>query len=174
MKLQFGPLLVIVALLWVPLAWSQSGSNDSTQSSPAEPAPPPAAAGPQPVFTHPEDRPPFALLGEVTEHNYVTLGMSVTTAWDSNAAAFSYQPYSQGTFIFSPSLQLRQTHPTLTWYVGAYGGITTSTIPGYYNTSNPSANGGFLWQIDKHWQFNVRDNYTYSSDPFQRYLVLGG
>jgi len=172
MKLQFGPLLVIVALLWVPLAWSQSGSNDSTQSSPAEPAPPPAAAGPQPVFTHPEDRPPFALLGEITEHNYINLGLSLTAAWDSNAAAFSYLPYSQTTFIFSPSLQLRQTRPTLTWYVGAYGGLTSSTIRSYYNTSNPSASGGFLWQINPHWQLNVNDNYLYSFDPFQQYLVL--
>jgi len=173
MKLQFGLFLVIAALLTAPLAWSQSGSSDSSQSGSAEPAQQPGpAAGPQPVFTHPEDRPPFALLGEVTEHNYVTLGLGITSAWDSNAAAFSYQPYSQTTFIFSPSLQLRQTHPTLTWYVGAYGGLTTSTIQGYYNTSNPSANAGFLWQIDKHWQLNVSDNYMYSYDPFQQYLVL--
>ena len=172
MKLQFGPFLVIVALLSAPLAWSQSGSNDSPQSSPAEPAQPPAAVGPQPVFTHPEDRPPFALLGEITEHNYINVGLGLTTAWDSNAAAFSYERFSQTTFTFSPSLQLTQTRPTLTWSVGAYGGLTTSTIPGYYNTSNPSASGGFLWQINHHWQLSASDNYLYSFDPFQQYLVL--
>jgi len=172
MKLQFRPFLVIVVLLWVPLAWSQLGSNDSSQSAPAEPAQPQAPAGPQPVFTHPEDRPPFALIGAVTEHNYINVGLATTVAWDSNAAAFSYQPYSQTTFIFSPSLELRQTHPTFTWYVGAYGGLTTSTTPGYYNTSNPSANAGFLWQINHHWQLNVSDNYLYSYDPFQQYLTL--
>jgi len=172
MKLQLGPFVVITALLSAPLAWSQAGSNDSSQSGPADSSQQQAVAGPQPVFTHPEERAPLALLDEVTEHNYISLGLGLTTAWDSNAAAFSYQPYSQTMFIASPSLQLRQTRPTFTWYVGAYGGITTSTVPGYYNTSNPSASAGALWQINKHWQLNVSDNYMYSFDPFQQYLVL--
>jgi hypothetical protein len=172
MKLQVGPFLVITALLSAPLAWSQAGSNDSSQSGSADSSQQQAAAGPQPVFTHPESRAPLALLDEVTEHNYISLGLGLTTAWDSNAAAFSYQSYSQTMFIASPSLQLRQTHPTVTWYVGAYGGVTTSSIPGYYNTSNPSASAGVLWQINRHWQLNVSDNYMYSFDPFQQYLVL--
>jgi hypothetical protein len=172
MKLQFGPFLVITALLSAPPAWSQSGTGDSSQSAPAESSPQQASEGPQPVFTHPEGRPPLALLDEVTQHNYINLGLGLTTAWDSNAAAFSYQSYSQTMFIASPSLQLRQTRPTFTWYVGAYGGITTSTIPGYYNTSNPSANAGFLWQINHNWQLSVSDSYMYSYDPFQQYLTL--
>lgn len=75
-------------------------------------------------------------------------------------------------FIASPSLQLRQTRPTLTWYAEAYGGLTTSTGTGYYNTSNPSASAGALWQINRHWQLSVNDNYMYSFDPFQQYLTL--
>ena len=182
MKLQFGPFLVMTALLTVPFAWSQSGSSDSSQSSPAqsssqsspaESSPQQQASdGPQPVFTHPENRPQLALLDEITQHNYINLGLGLTTAWDSNAAAFSYEPYSQTMFIANPSLQLKQTRPTLTWYLGAFGGLTTSTIPGYYNTSNPSANGGFVWQINHHWQLNVNDTYFYSFDPFQRYVTL--
>jgi hypothetical protein len=172
MKLQFGPFLVITALLSAPFAWPQAGSNDSSQNGTAESSPQQAATGPQPVFNHPEQRPPLALLDEVTAQSYINLGLGLTTAWDSNAAAFSYQHYSQTLFIASPSLQLKQTRPTLTWYVGAAGGITTSTIPGYYNSSSPSANAGVLWQINQHWQFSVNDNYMYSFDPFQQYLVF--
>ena len=205
MRLQFGPFLVITALLSAPVAWSQAGSSDSTQTGsssssqtggsdssqtgtsssssqtglsgpsqtgPAESSPQPASEGPQPVFTHPESKPQLALLDEVTQHNYINLGLGLTTAYDSNAAAFSYYPYNQTMFIASPSVQLRQTHPTFTWYLGAYGGLTTSTIPGYYNTSNPSANAGFLWQINHHWQLNVNDSYMYSFDPFQQYITL--
>lgn len=174
MKLQLGPVLVITALLSAPLGWSQSGAGDSSQGSTADSTSPPQqnSEGPQPVFTHPEGRPPLAMLDEITEHNYVTLGMGLTTSYDSNAAAFSYQPYSQTMFIASPSLQLKQTRPTVSWYVGAFGGITTSTIPGYYNTSNPSANAGLLWQISHHWQLNVNDTYLYSFDPFQQYITL--
>jgi hypothetical protein len=172
MKLQFGPFLVITALLSAPLVWSQSGTGDSSQSSPAESPPQQTSDGPQQVFTHPEGRPPLAMLDEITQHNYINLGLGLTTAWDSNAAAFSYQPYSQTMFIASPSVQLKQTRPTLSWYFGAFGGFTTSTIPGYFNTSNPSANAGFLWQINHHWQLNVNDTYMYTFDPFRQYFVL--
>ncbi len=169
MKLQFGPFLVITALLSVP-AWPQSGPSDLSPTTPVEVPQQQGDAGPQPVFTHPEEKPPLALLDEITAHSYVNAGLGVTTAWDSNAAAFSYQPYSQTLFMFSPSLQLRQTRPTFTWYAGAMGTITTSSIPGYYNTSNPSANAGFLYEINKHWQIAASDSYMYSYDPFQQYL----
>src|SRR5580704_13846546 len=32
MKRQLGPILVVLALLWVPAAWAQNGSTDATQS----------------------------------------------------------------------------------------------------------------------------------------------
>jgi len=172
MKLQFGPFLVMMALLSAPLAWPQTVTGDTPQSSPTDSTSQQTSEGPQPVFTHPEGRPPLALLDEVTQHNYINLGLGLTTAYDSNAAAFSYLPYSQTMFIASPSVQLRQTRPTVTWYFGAYGGLTTSTIPGYYNTSNPSANAGFLWQIDHHWQLSASDTYMYTFDPFRQYFVL--
>ncbi len=171
MRPQFGPFLLMLTLLSGPLVWSQTGAGDASPSgSPGSPQQSPQ--GPQPVFTYPEERPPLALLDEVTSHSYFNVGLGVSTAWDSNAASFSYRPYSETYFIFNPSLQIKQTRPTFTWFVGAYGGLTTSNNASYYSTANPSANGGFLWQISKHWQFNVHDNYFYSSDPFRQYLTL--
>jgi len=193
-KQQWGPLLIVTVLLLVPLAWPQTGAGDASQSgagdwgqqtasaspqsgsgdtsqSGAESGQQPASEGPQPVFTHPEDRPPLALLSEVTANSYLNLGLGLTTAWDSNAGTFAYRPYSAAWFIVSPSLEVRQTRPTLTWYVGAAGGFTTATNAGYYNTANPTARAGLLYQINAHWQLNVRDSYLYSYDPFQRYLT---
>jgi hypothetical protein len=169
MKLQFGPFLLITALLSAP-AWPQSGPS-LTPTTPVEVSQPQGDTGPQPVFTHPEEKPPLALLDEITAHSYVNVGLGVTTAWDSNAAAFSYHPYSQALFMFNPSLALRQTRPDFTWYVGVNGTLTTSTTPGYYNTSSPSANAGFTYDINKHWQIAGSDSYAYSYDPFQQYLV---
>src|SRR5208283_5247444 len=126
MKLQFGLFPAVLALLWVPLAWSQVGSSDSPQSGSTDSSQQQAADGPQPVFTHPEDRPPLAMLDEVTTHSFINLGLGATVAYDTNAASFSYQHFSQTLGIFNPSLELRQTRPTLTWYVGANGGLTTS------------------------------------------------
>lgn len=172
MKLQFGPFLVTLALLATPLAWSQAGSADSPQSGASDSSQQQPSDGPQPVFTHPEDRPSLAMLDEVTSHSYISFGLGEITAWDSNAAAFSYRGYSQTLFIVSPSLQLKQTRPTLMWYVSAFGGLTASTGSNYYTTSNPSASGGFLYQINRHWQLNVNDNYMYTADPFRQYLVF--
>jgi len=160
--------------LWVPLAWSQVGSSDSPQSGSTDSSQQQAADGPQPVFTHPEDRPPLAMLDEVTTHSFINLGLGATVAYDTNAASFSYQHFSQTLGIFNPSLELRQTRPTLTWYVGANGGLTTSNVPGFYTNSNPTAQGGFIYQINHHWQLSGNDNYSYTSDPFQYYQFFAG
>src|SRR5271167_472651 len=121
MTLQFGPFSVVLVLLWVPVAWAQVGSSDAPQSGSTGSSQQQSADGPQPVFTHPEDRPPLAMLDEVTAHSFIDFGMGATVAYDTNAAAFSYQHYSQTVAILNPSLQLRQTRPTLNWYVGANG-----------------------------------------------------
>jgi len=86
MKLRFGPFLVTLAFLSAPLAWSQAGSADSSQSGSADSSQQQSASGPQPVFTHPEDKPPLAMLEEVTSHSFIHFGMGAISAWDSNAA----------------------------------------------------------------------------------------
>ena len=172
MKLQLEPLLVILALLSAPLAWSQAGSSDSSQSGSADSSQQQSSDGPQPVFTHPEELPPLAMLSEVTAHSYINLGVGASLGWDSNDAAFAYKGYSQTVFIASPSIELRQSRPTLMWFVGASGSITESNGPGYYNTSNPTASGGFIYQINRRWLINVKDHYMYSADPFRQYLVF--
>ncbi len=171
MNLQLGTLLVIMALLPVPLAWSQIGAGDAPQSGSADSSQQQSANGPQPTFTHPEQRPPLAMLDELTQHNFLSVGLGATVAWDSNANTFGYQGYSRTLFVVNPSLELRQTRPTVTWWVSANGGLTTSTGQGYYDTSNPSANAGITYNINKHWQLNAYDTYLYTSDPYQQYLV---
>jgi len=112
------------------------------------------------------------MLEEVTSHSFINVGMGFTVARDSNAAAFADEAFPQTLLILSPSLQLRQTRPTLTWYVGATGGFTTATSSEYYSSANPSGSAGVLYQINRHWQINAHDNYSYSSDPFQQYLIV--
>src|SRR5208337_43289 len=111
MKLRFGRFLITLAVLSAPVAWSQAGSADSSQQQ--------SSNGPQPVFTHPEDKPPLAMLEEVTSRSFINFGIGAISAWDSNAAAFAYRGYSQTLFIISPSLEVKQTRPTLMWYVSA-------------------------------------------------------
>jgi hypothetical protein len=172
MTLQIGLFLLTLVVLWAPLSWSQVGSGDSSQSSSTASSQQQSADGPQPVFTHPEDLPPLAMLSEVTSHSFIGLGLGATVAYDTNAASFSYQKYSQTLGILNPSIDLRQTRPTLTWDFGASGGLTTSNVPGYYSSSNPSAHAGFLYQISQRWQLKGSDFYTYTEDPFQYYEII--
>src|SRR5271166_615672 len=175
MSLQFRPFLATLVLLLVPLAKAQTGSSDSSQSGATGSSPQDQSSnGPQPVFSHPENNPPLAFVGEITSHNYIRLGMGASLAYDTNALAFSAQSYSQTQGIFTPSIHLTQTRPKVTWYVSAAGGLTTSNAPGYTTTSNPSLQGGLLYQISQRWQLNVSDTYLYTLDPFQQYTVYGG
>lgn len=183
MSLQFGPCLAILVLLSVPLAKAQTGSSDSTQSSSSgssqsgatESSPQDQSAnGPQPVFTHPENSPPLSFLGEVTANNYIKLGMGAALAYDTSAFAFSTPPYSQTQGVFSPSIQLTQTRPKVTWNVAAASSLITSNAPGYTTTSNPNLQGSLLYQISQRWQLNVSDTYLYTLDPFQQYTVYMG
>jgi hypothetical protein len=171
MKLQFGPLLIVSAVLSTPLAWSQAGSSDSTQSGSTDSSQQQASQGPQSAFTHPEELPPLAMLGEVTSNSFINLGLGVGTGWDSNAAGFSYTGYSRLQFIVNPSIQLRQTRPTFTWYLGGYAGYSASTSQNAYNSASPSLNAGFTYQISPRWQLHAEDTYLYTVNPFQQYLT---
>lgn len=188
MSLQFGPCLAILVLLSVPLAKAQTDSSDSTQSgsngssqsgssqSGATESSPQdqSAMGPQPVFTHPENNPPLSFLGEVTGHNYVKLGMGAALAYDTSASGFSKPAYSQTQGAFTPSIQLTQTRPKMTWNVAAASALITSNAPGYTTTSNPNLQGSLLYQISERWQLSVSDTYLYTLDPFQQYTVYMG
>ena len=117
MKIQFGPFLIVLALLAAPLAWpqsgsggsssggsSQSGSSDSSQNGASDSSQSPESSGPKQVFTHPEQKPPLALLDEVTAHSFIQLGLALGTSWDSNAASFAAQGYSQTLLTVGPSI----------------------------------------------------------------------
>ena len=176
MKLQFGSMVVALTLLSTPLAWSQAGTSGDSSSAQAGAAgsSQPQSAGPQPVFTHPEDKPPLALLDEVTAQSFIQLGMQVGAYHDSNASAFGVSSYRQTLFTFGPLVQVQQTRPTMAWSVGYSGGLTINPDRPQYNTFNHDATGNILWQINKHWQINAQDTYVYTADPFQQYLVFQG
>jgi len=170
MKLHFGSFAVVLAIL-TQFAWAQSGQGDLPQSGSPGSSQQQGSSGPQPVFTNPEERPPLALLDEVTAHSFINLGMGVAAAYDTNVATFANQGYSRTVFIFSPSIQLKQTRPKLTWNVNANGGLTTSSSKYSYNSANPSASASILYQISRHWQASAQYSYFYSADPFTQYLT---
>ncbi len=175
MKLEFRPFLVILALLSVPVVEAQTSSSDSPQNGSTESSPQDqSSAGPQPVYTHPQDGPSFGLLDEATSHNFIKLGMGASYAYDTNAAVFSSPKYSQNLGILNPSVLLSQTRPTLSWSLGAVGSLTTSSVPGYYTTAGIYGQGNLTWQINHRWQLIISETYLYTTDPFQQYTAYMG
>jgi hypothetical protein len=197
MKIQFGPFLIVLALLSAPLAWpqsgsggsgssgsgssgsgssgsSQSGSSDSSQDNSSDSSPSPQSPGPKQVFTHPEQKPPLALLDEVTAHSFINLGLALGTSWDSNAAAFAAQGYSQTLLTVGPSIGIQQVHSSVVWQLQYLGGFMYAPSRTYYNSMNHDLTAGVLWQISPHWQVSANDSYLYTADPFQSYLVNAG
>ena len=192
MKIQFGPFLIVLALLAAPLAWpqsgsggsssggsssggsSQSGSSDSSQNGASDSSQSPESSGPKQVFTHPEQKPPLALLDEVTAHSFIQLGLALGTSWDSNAASFAAQGYSQTLLTVGPSIGIEQVHPGVAWQVQYSGGFMYAPTRTAYNSFNHDFTGGALWQFSPHWQVAANDSYIYTADPFQTYLVNQG
>ena len=183
MKFQLGSLILVLTSLFAPLAWTQSGSsgsssggssdttqNDSTDSS----QPQPSSTGPKQVFTHPEQRPSLALLDEVTAPSFIQLGLALGSSWDSDAGAFASRGFSQTLLTVGPSITLQQIRPSAAWDLAYEGGFMYAPNRTYYNSLTNTAAGNILWQLSPRWQLTAHDNYVYTADPFQAYLVDQG
>jgi len=188
MKLRLGPCMILAVLL-TPLAWPQTGTggsssssssgssqsgSDTSQSGSDTSQPQQASSGPKQVFNHPEQKPPLALLDEVPSPNFLNLGLSLGTSWDSNAAAFAAQGYSQTLITVQPFIGLQEVHPKVSWNLAYAGGFMYAPDRTYYNSMTHDATGSVLWQISPHWQITASDSYLYTADPFSAYLVQQG
>ncbi len=204
MKSQLGLSLVILAVLSVPPAWSQTGGDqspsggDQSQSGSTSQSPSgsmnqrlggttdqsgsgdqsPSSTGPQVAYTHPEQLPPLTLLNEVTANTGIRL--SAQTGLLTNYASYggSSSSYWQTLGSIGGAVHITQIRPTLMWDLRYTGGISLSelTIPGATNYITLNQNGGakIIWQISKRWQLSVNDAYIYTNDPFEPYLTLDG
>ncbi len=193
MKRQLGLSLVVLAVLAVPPAWSQTGSdqsqsgstdqsqngygnqpqNGSTDQSQS------SSTGPQVAYTHPEELPPLTLLNEVTANT--GLRLSLLTGLLTNYSSYgtsSSSSYWQTLGTLAGGLHITQIRPTLFWDVRYNGGVSLSTLtlPGAptYSALNQDGGAKIRWQFTKRWQLTVDDRYMYTDDPFAPYLTVEG
>jgi hypothetical protein len=199
MKRQLGLFLAVFAVLLVPHAWSQSGSDQSQtgstdqsptgspdqstagspdQSTTGSPDQSPSSTGPQVAYTHPEQLPPLTMLNEVTANTGIRLNMTTGLLENYTSYAGSSNPYWQTFGTIGGGVHITQIRPTLLWDVAYNGGVSLSalTLPGTssYTTLNQSARADILWQFAKRWQLAVQDRYFYTNDPFAPYLTQNG
>jgi len=190
MKRPLGLSLVVLAVLAVPPAWSQTGS-DPSQSGSTDPSQSGSASqsqtgstdqsqqsstGPQVAYTHPEQLPPLALLNEVTANTGIKLNLMTGFLTTYNSVAGSSQAYWQRVPTIRGGVHITQIRPTLMWDLSYNGGVGLSdqSSRGFsnYTTLNQNARANILWQFAKRWQMAVNDSYVYTNDPFEPYLTV--
>ena len=158
MKPQLGLSLVVLAVLSVPPAWSQtgsdqsqsgstdqsqSGSTDQSQSSSTDQSqsgstnqspngstdqPQPSSPGPQVAYTHPEQLPPLTLLNEVTANTGIRLSLLTGILSNYNSYGGSTGSYWQNLGMLGGGLDITQFRPTMMWDFNYTGGISTSKL----------------------------------------------
>ncbi len=158
MKRQLGPILVVLALMCAPAAWSQSGSTDQSQSgsgdssqsnspqgdlpqsgtpdssqsypgSSGDTSQDSSTLGPQATFNHPEQLPPLNLLNEVEAQTGLRLNFQTGEVADYERGNGTYNSsYWQNLTNFSGGLHITQIRPDLLWSVGYNGGVTLTAL----------------------------------------------
>ncbi len=172
MKGKLGPFLVALAVFSVPLAWSQTGTPDQSQSDSTDQSQ--QSPGPQVAYTHPEQLPPLALLNEATADTGLQLGFSTGTTVDTNAGGFTVNHLLETWYFFRPNISVLQIRPKLIWSLDYSGGF--SVVPQVSNFNSLSHNGtaDVLYQISRHWQVHAHDSYSYTNDPFESFDTITG
>ena len=198
MKRQLGLSLVVLAVLAVPPAWSQtgsdqsqsgstdqsqsgstnqsqSGSTDQSQSGSTDQSQQ-SSTGPQVAYTHPEQLPPLAMLNEVTANTGIRLNLTTGSSTNYNSYGGSSQASWQTLGTIRGGVDITQIRPTLMWDLAYNGGLGLSALSSRgssnYTSLNQNGHAKFLWQFAKRWQMAVNDTYVYTNDPFEPYLTL--
>jgi hypothetical protein len=195
MKRQLGLSLVILAVLSVPQAWSQtggdqspSGSVDQSQGGSVDQSQngsvdqsqngstdqsQQSSTGPQVAYTHAEQLPPLTMLNEVTANTGIRLSASTGAVVDQVSPGNSNPGYWQTLGTFLGGVHITQIRPTVEWDLRYNGGVSILSSGSFstYTTLNQNAGANILWQFAKRWQLAVTDSYGYSNDPFSPYLT---
>jgi hypothetical protein len=197
MKGRLRPILAAAALFCAPLAWSQSNfpysapgassdqqQSDSTDQSQSDQSQGSSGdqsqsgvGGPQATFSHPESIPPLNLFGDVVKNTGVTFnaGLGFTSQhWTGGFGGASGQ-WPQY-YSADAGVTVLQVRPTLMWSLGYDGGVNTLTGygSGAYSILDQNARANIIWSFAPRWQLRVKDNYSYSDDPFQPFFSYIG
>src|ERR1019366_4137981 len=150
MKPQLGLSLVVLAVLSVPHAWSQTGT-DQSQNGSAEPSQNGSAGqsqsnsadqsqngstdqsqqsstGPQVAYTNSEQLPPLSLLNEVTANTGIQLLMTTGASEIYNSPEGLSRGYWQTMGRIGGGVHITQIRPTLLWNFQYYGGVGLNAV----------------------------------------------
>lgn len=173
MKSSFGPIVLVLFVLYCGCAWAQTDTGTADTGVPVQP-------GPKPAYTYPDTTPSLDFLTESIENSSITLGIGTGFSYDSNAYANTANG-SQNFWLFhlTPSIRIQQFLPKFSWHMNYSGGYQTYSYqsgPGNPNSNlfSQVAGAGFLWQLARRWQLLANDNFRYSANPFDSFLTSPG
>src|ERR1035437_4926103 len=158
MKRQLGLSLVVLAVLSVPHAWSQTGTDQSqngstdqsqngstdqsqngstgqSQSNSADQSQngstdqsQQSSTGPQVAYTNSEQLPPLSLLNEVTANTGIKLFMTTGALMDYVSRGGSSRNYWQTLGTIGGGVHITQIRPTLLWDFRYNGGVSLDAL----------------------------------------------
>ncbi|MGA9564922.1 MAG: hypothetical protein WBS19_05295 [Candidatus Korobacteraceae bacterium] len=169
---RFGPMLLILGVLFGQCAWAQTDTGTTDTGAPVQP-------GPQPAYIYPDTTPSLDFLSQSIENSSITLGIGAGFSYDSNAYSSTGSAQNFWLFHIGPSIKIQQFFPKFSWnlsYAPGYQVYTNVSGPSNPNSNlfSQHASGGFLWQLSPHWQLIGSDNFTYSANPFDSFLATPG
>lgn len=182
MRTSFGPMLIVLLILYCGCALAQTDTGTSdTGPKPAYTFPDDTGApqtGPKPAFTYPDATPSLDFLNGAVENSSITLGIGAGVSYISNTYSVTN---SQDRWVYhvTPSISIQQFRPTVSWNLSYAGGWQHYTQPsGVSNGSNnlfsQNVGAGLRWQMARRWQLAATDHFTYSANPFDSYITQAG
>ncbi len=117
------------------------------------------------------------LFGDIVKHTGMSFNSAVGVVGQRWTGGYAGPTARWPVFYTATAgVSVMQARSTLMWSLGYNGGVDTMTGYGSssYSILNQNASANIIWSFAPRWQLRVKDNYSYSDDPFQPFFSYLG
>jgi len=112
--------------------------------------------------------PPLTLAGETPQTNVLVGSIRVSSFYDDNALNRNANKLDDFQYAISPSIAFQQVRRRLSWNVNYDGGVSVNQRLKGRDLVNHNAGAGFQYRLTRRATLQLRENYSVTSDPFDR------
>ena len=107
---------------------------------------------------------------ETPRTNYLSGGLSFSTAYNDNIGSSSTNPVSDVSYSIAPTLSLQQSRSRLSWDLSYSPGFTFYQKNSQLNQANHNAIVIFQYRLSPHVTLSLNDTFRKTSDPFSQVI----
>ena len=107
---------------------------------------------------------------EAPRTNYLSGGLSFSTAYNDNIGSSSTNPVSDVSYSIAPTLSLQQSRSRLSWDLSYSPGFTFYQKNSQLNQANHNAIVIFQYRLSPHVTLSLNDTFRKTSDPFSQVI----